>query len=187
MSLTEPPPMEESGEDVPPSRRFTILFVIAMLVIALGYTWVWQVKTSRVVPEPAPAFVVGAIAADGDASVDDAAAARAALLDRLRLVPGLDLAASAAAVDTTGTRYPRQVLGLAGTVGRMGDAPWALELNRTDARSDSLQYIYRVRGSTLREIAQRMAVQIAMSFGLPLPPDSPAATLPPAPQTPPPR
>jgi hypothetical protein len=182
MSVRELPPETEPEIARPPSRRFTILFASAMIVIAIGYTWVWQAKTARVVPEPPPALVIGAIAPGSAAGSDDVAAVRAALVQRLRLVPRLDLVRSAAAVDTTGERYPRRVIGLAGALERAADGPWHLEIRRTDARSDSLQYIYRVRGSTLPEVAQRMAVQIAMSFGLPLPPDpAPDAPLPAAP------
>jgi hypothetical protein len=59
------------------------------------------------------------------------------------------------------------VYGLTGSLDRAPDGQYQLELRRTDARTDSLVYIYRVRGATPSEAVHRMAVQVAMSFGLP--------------------
>ena len=169
MSLTQPPPPDDSDDvDRPPSRRFKILFTCAMIAIAIGYAWVWQVKTSRVVAEPAPALVLGPVTTtipghDRAAGI----ALRDSIAAHLRAVPRLQL------VDEVGPpvqgRLPQRVYGLTGSLDRGPDGQYQLELRRTDARTDSLVYIYRVRGATLSEAAHRMAVQVAMSFGLPRP------------------
>src|SRR5690606_20530620 len=71
------------GEDAPeverpPSRLFKVLFGAAMVAIAIGYTWVWQVKTERVVSVPPPALALGG--ATSYISADTAASALAELL-----------------------------------------------------------------------------------------------------------
>ena len=60
------------------------------------------------------------------------------------------------------------VYALSGALQRGVDG-YDLAVQRADARTDSVLYTYRVRGSTVSEAVHRMAVQIAMSFGLPLP------------------
>lgn len=182
MSLTEPPPSEADDVDRPPSRRFTILFVLAMVLIAIGYAWVWQVKTSRVVVERVAPLILGPVTSrvpgHGPA---DARALRDSIAASILSIPGLSLARSVAEVQTPAGRLPPPVFAFDGTLERTADGVLELELRRTDARSDSLLYIHRVRGSTPAEVVHRMAVQIAMSFGLPLPvpgsesPGSPAA------------
>lgn len=205
MSLTEPPPQDENEPEVRPSRRFKILFGLAMVAIAVGYMWVWQAKTSRVVAEPPPDLVLGQVtsrlgghgAAD-EAAIRDTIAAhlrtvpRLVLLDRVpgdlpdprrpaRPAPGQSLTRpgqSAQPSDAPMTREavarragapPPRVYALNGTLDRDAGGGYVLELTRTDARTDSAQYIYRVRGPSLPEVAHRMAVQVAMSFGLALP------------------
>ena len=170
MSLTEPPPPDEKDLDRPPSRRFTILFTAAMVLIAVGYMWVWQAKTSRTVAEPPPPLVLGQVTSPlpghDDPRVRDAVAAG------LGSVPGLTLFSSIRAVpppDTVPGRPIPITYVLNGILDRAVDGQYSLELERTDARTDSVVYIYRVRGSTLPEVVHRMAVQVAMSFGLPLP------------------
>lgn len=170
MSLTEPPPPDERELDRPPSRRFTILFTTAMVLIAVGYMWVWQAKTSRTVAEPAPPLVLGEVSSPlpghDDGRLRDAVAAE------LRAIPGLALFNSIRAVpppDTLPGRPVPIVYALQGILDRAADGQYSLELERTDARTDSVVYIYRVRGPTLPEVVHRMAVQVAMSFGLPLP------------------
>ena len=205
MSLTEPPPEDENRE-VRPSRRFKILFGLAMVVIAVGYMWVWQAKTSRVVAEPPPDLVLGQVtsrlaghgAAD-EAAIRDTIAAhlrsvpRLVLLDRMpsddlpdprrptRPAPGqspprpgqspqsTDAPTTREAVARRAGAPPPRVYALNGTLDRDAGGGYVLELLRTDARTDSAQYIYRVRGPSLTEVAHRMAVQVAMSFGLALP------------------
>ncbi|HSK19040.1 MAG TPA: hypothetical protein VK912_07855 [Longimicrobiales bacterium] len=209
MSLTEPPPQDENQAEVRPSRRFKILFGLAMVAIAVGYMWVWQAKTSRVVAERPPDLVLGQVAsrlpghgpADAAAIRDTIAAhlrsvPRLVLLDRMpsevlpdprrpaRPAPGqaptrsprpgqspqeTDPPTTREAVARRAGAPPRRVYALAGTLDRDAGGGYVLELTRTDARTDSAQYIYRVRGPSLPEVAHRMAVQVAMSFGLALP------------------
>ncbi|HSJ32849.1 MAG TPA: hypothetical protein VK933_15520 [Longimicrobiales bacterium] len=209
MSLTEPPTEDENQPEVRPSRRFKILFGLAMVAIAVGYMWVWQAKTSRVVAEPPPDLVLGQVAsrlaghgAAEEAAIRDTIAAhlrtvpRLILLDRVpddlpaprrpaRPAPGQSPTTSPArpgqspqSIDPPTTREavarragapPPRVYALNGTLDRDAGGGYVLELTRTDARTDSAQYIYRVRGPSLPEVAHRMAVQVAMSFGLALP------------------
>lgn len=164
----------QDGEIVierPPSLRFRILFALVMLVIAVGYTWVWHTKTSRAVAEAPPDFILGEftsrVAGHGPA---DGEALREQLAADLRTVPRLVLVASLAEVQLpTDGRLPPPVYALSGVLDRTGDGGYSLEVRRTDARTDSTVYIYRVRGSTLAEVTHRMAVQVAMSYGLPRP------------------
>lgn len=167
---------EAVEEDRPPSRWFTILFAVAMFIIAIGYVWVWQAKTSRVVVEPAPAIFLDTITSSvpGYGSADDIAL-RDTIAAYLKTVPELAMPASLNdMVPPPEGRPPRRAFELDGGLERAEDGSLELALRRTDARTDALVYIYRVRGSTLSEVAQRMAVQIAMSFGLPYS-DLPAA------------
>jgi hypothetical protein len=170
MSLTEPPPEQVAGADRPPSRRFTLLFVMAMLLIAVGYMWVWHAKTSRVVAEPPPDLVLGRITSQlpGHDS-PDVAALRDSLAVALRSVPRLVLLESEddiAPAEPVPGRLPPRVYRLDGAFARDTDGRYTLELGRFAARTDSVVYIYRVRGRTLPETVHRMAVQVAMSFGL---------------------
>jgi hypothetical protein len=204
MSLTEPPVQDDPNDvDRPPSRRFTILFTAAMLAIAFGYMWVWQAKTSRVVAEPPPSLVLGAVTSRVPGhdratkiALRDSLAAHLRSVPRLVLADSVDRLVLADSVDATPTapvtrRIPRRVYTLAGELDRDEDGQYSLELQRTDARTDSVVYIYRVRGPTLPEVVHRMAVQVAMSFGLPLPtaatgpaapaPESAGAVITPAP------
>ena len=198
MSLTEPPPEDANQVEVRPSRRFKILFGLAMVVIAVGYMWVWQAKTSRVVAEPPPDLVLGLVSSGraghgpaDEAAIRDTVAAhlrtvpRLVLLDRvpddLRDPPRPDRSARGQTPATSADprtpgdpvarrpARPPRVYALAGTFDRDAAGGYVLELTRTDARTDSAQYIYRVRGPSLPEVAHRMAVQVAMSFGLALP------------------
>lgn len=210
MSLTQPPPEDENPVEVRPSRRFKILFGLAMVAIAVGYMWVWQAKTSRVVAEPSPDLVLGQVTSRvpghgpaDEAAIRDTIAAhlrtvpRLILLDRMpedlpdprrpvRPAPGQSPPMSPARPGQTSTvasdsrmsgdpvarragALPPRVYALGGTLDREPGGGYVLELTRTDARTDSAQYIYRVRGPSLPEVAHRMAVQVAMSFGLALP------------------
>ena len=174
MSLTQPPPPDPADDvDRPPSRRFTILFTLAMVVIAAGYMWVWHAKTSRTVAEPPPPLVLGTIASDvppGDPAAD--AALRDSVVALLHTIPGLEVYRSIGEVPppkpVPGGLVP-PVYALTGALARETDGEYRLAVERTDARTDSLLYIYRVRGPTVSEVVYRMAVQIAMSFGLPHP------------------
>lgn len=171
MSLTEPPPPDPADDvDRPPSRRFKILFALAMLAIAIGYTWVWQAKTSRVVVEGVAPLILGAVESTvpGHTAADERAV-RDSLAARLLTVRGLSLARSVDQVPTVDGRLPPPVFGLDGTLSPSAAGTYELAVRRSDARTDAVQYIYRVRGSTLPEVVHRMAVQVAMSFGLPLP------------------
>lgn len=170
MSLTEPPPSDEKELDRPPSRRFTIFFSVAMVLIAVGYMWVWQAKTSRTVAEPPPPLVLGQVTSPLPGH--DGARLRDALAAELRSIRGLALFNSLRAVPPPDTLPGRPVpvaYALNGVLDRAADGQYSLQLERTDARTDSVVYIYRVRGPTLPEVVHRMAVQVAMSFGLPLP------------------
>jgi len=141
-----------------------------MIAIAIGYAWVWQVKTSRVVAEPAPALVLGPVTSTipgHDRAAD--IALRDSIAAHLRAVPRLQLVAAGEVGPPAEGRLPQRVYGLTGSLDRTPDGQYQLELRRTDARTDSLVYIYRVRGATLSEAVHRMAVQVAMSFGLPRP------------------
>jgi hypothetical protein len=174
MSLTTPPPQDDSNVVVqPPSLRFTILFVTAMTLIAIGYMWVWHAKTSRVVAEPPPDLVLGAVTSrvPGHDHADEIAL-RDSLAAQLRSVPQLVLSESVddiPVVDPAPGRLPPRAYVLSGALDRAGDGQYSLELRRVDAQTDSLVYLYRVRGRTLPEVMHRMAVQVAMSFGLSLP------------------
>ncbi|HEX2167425.1 MAG TPA: hypothetical protein VHG09_09375 [Longimicrobiales bacterium] len=173
MSLTEPPPQDESELDRPPSRRFKILFTLAMVVIAAGYMWVWQEKTSRTVAESPPGLVLAEVTSSvpGHDAADEAAI-RDSVAAGLRTVPGLVLSRSvedAAPTDTIPGRPVPLIYALRGALDRDPDGRYSLELRRIDARTDSVVYIYGVHGSTLPEVVHRMAVQVAMSFGLPRP------------------
>ncbi|MGH7463538.1 MAG: hypothetical protein ACREK1_00095 [Longimicrobiales bacterium] len=189
MSLTEPPLPDGSDEiDRPPSRRFTILFIIAMVVIALGYTWVWQAKTSRVVVEQVAPLILGTVTTTVPGhGAADASAVRDSIAAHLLTIRGVSLAESIPPEATVAGRAPPPVFRLAGALDGSLHGPFELALRRTDARTDSLLYIYRVRGSTLSEVAHRMAVQVAMSLGLPIPADgrapADAAAAPAAPRT----
>ena len=173
MSLTEPPPQNEQELDRPPSRRFTILFTVVMVLIAVGYMWVWQAKTSRTVAEPPPPLLLGQVTSrvPGHDRADELAL-RESIAAQLRSVPRLGLFNSLREVpppDTLPGRPVPIVYALNGVLDRATDGRYSLELQRIDARTDSVVYIYRVRGPTLPEVVHRMAVQVAMSFGLPLP------------------
>lgn len=169
MSLTQPP-QQEAGADRPPSRRFTILFVMAMLIIAAGYMWVWHAKTSRVVAEPPPDLVLGRITSHVPGhGPSDVADLRDSLAASLRSVPRLVLLESEndiAPAEPLPGRLPPRAYRLDGAFARDTDGRYSLELGRFAARTDSVVYIYRVRGRTLSETVHRMAVQVAMSFGL---------------------
>lgn len=148
-----------------------------MIMIAIGYAWVWQVKTSRVVAEPAPALVLGPFTSsvpghDGSAEI----ALRDSIAAHLRALPRIQLIAESEVGPPADGRLPRRVYGLDGSVKRAADGQYQLELRRTDAWTDSLVYIYRVHGATLSEAVHRMTVQVAMSFGLPRPVADTAAT-----------
>lgn len=173
MSLTEPPPQDEAELDRPPSRRFKILFTLAMVIIAAGYMWVWQAKTSRTVAEPPPPLVLRQVTSrvPGHDAADELAV-RDSLAAKLRSVPRLALFNSTRDVpppDTLPGRPVPIVYTLIGLVDRAADGHYSLEVQRSNARTDSVVYIYRVEGPTLPEVVHRMAVQVAMSFGLPLP------------------
>jgi hypothetical protein len=151
--------------DRPPSRRFRILFAATMILIAVGYTWVWRVKTERVVAEPAPVLALAGAASYISDGNGDADGLETALAEQLARVPGLT-------VLRTGTRNPVEA-GAAQVLHadlRPGGAGQVLELRRTDAKTGDALYVYRVEGRTLDEAVYRMSVQIAMSFGLPRPP-----------------
>lgn len=182
MSLTSPPP-PDPAEDVEsrPSRRFTILFTLAMLVIAAGYMWVWQAKTSRTVAEPPPPLVLGTVTADvppGDPAAD--VAVRDSMVALLHTIPGLRVYRRIQDLPRTEPvpgRVIPPVYALSGALRRDTAGGYDLAVQRADARTDSVLYVYRVRGSTVPEVVHRMAVQIAMSFGLPHPSrDSAAAS-----------
>jgi hypothetical protein len=177
MSLTQPPPPDPADDvDRPPSRRFKILFTCAMLAIAIGYGWVWLIKTSRVVAEPPPILVLGAVTSTvAGHGPSDEVALRDSIADHLRAVPRLRLSTTSYEtdspdVDSTGdARLPQRTYGLAGSVERVQGGRYQLELRRTNVETDSIVYVYRVHGTTLSEVVQRMTVQVAMSFGLPIP------------------
>lgn len=171
-SLTEPPPPDEEELNRPPSRRFTILFTIVMVLIAVGYMWVWQQKTSRTVAELPPPLVMGAVTSNVPGhGRDDEAALRDSLVAHLGSIPGLVLSQSvrAATPEPVPGRLVARVYRLAGALERSNDGTFSLSLERIDAQTDSADYIYRVRGSSMPEVVHRMAVQVAMSFGLPRP------------------
>lgn len=155
---------EAAREDRPPSLRFRILFTAAMIIIALGYTWVWRAKTDRVVAEPAPALALDSAVSyidPGGATRDELGGP---LIAQLRAIPGLTI------VDARRGRpaEPEPAQTLAAQLSR-GDAGFILEVRRRDARSGDMIYSYRVEGATIDETVYRMGVQIAMSFGLPRP------------------
>jgi hypothetical protein len=58
------PAGDHPAGDQPPSRRFTIAFTAAMIVIALGWAWLWQARTERIVVGPAPVLAVAGIVLD---------------------------------------------------------------------------------------------------------------------------
>ena len=138
-----------------------------MIAIAIGYAWVWQVKTSRVIAEPAPALVLGPVTSTIPGHDAAGTALRDSVAAHLRAVPRLQLVAAGEVGPPAEGRLPQRVYSLTGSLDRAPDGQYQLELRRTDARTDSLVYIYRVRGATLSEAVHRVAVQVAMSFGLP--------------------
>jgi hypothetical protein len=148
-----------------------------MIAIAIGYAWVWQVKTSRVVAEPVPALVLGPVTSsvpghDRSAEI----ALRDSIAGHLLALPRIKLIAASEVGPPADDRQAQRVYGLTGSVRRAQDGQYHLELRRTDARTNSLVYTYRVRGATLSEAVHRMTVQVAMSFGLPRPVADTAAT-----------
>jgi hypothetical protein len=172
MSLTEPPPPDEKELDRPPSRRFKILFTIMMVFIAVGYMWVWQAKTSRTVAELPPPLVLGAVTSSVPGHERPAEIAlRDSIAAHLGSIPGLALARTVeeATPEPLPGRPVARVYTLAGHLDRADDGRFRLSLRRVDAQTDSADYIYRVRGSSMPEVVHRMAVQVAMSFGLPMP------------------
>jgi hypothetical protein len=172
MSLTEPPPQDEKELDRPPSRRFTILFTTAMVLIAVGYMWVWQTKTSRTIAELPPPLVLGAVTSGviGHDRADEIAL-RDSIAAHLRSIPGLALSQTVEEARPTPVpgRPVARIYRLAGRLDRVEDGRFSLQLRRIDAQTDSADYIYRVHGSSMPEVVHRMAVQVAMSFGLPMP------------------
>jgi hypothetical protein len=178
----EETPVQDPGEivDRPASLRFRIIFTIVILAIAVGYTWVWQVKTSRTVAEAPPDFILNDVTSvvPGHGPAEETAL-RDEFADRLRSVPRLLLIGSLSdVVLPTDGRLPPPVYALDGVLDRAADGGYEFEVRRSNARTDSTVYIYRVRGSTLPEVAHRMAVQVAMNFGLPLPARDDGASLP---------
>lgn len=161
MSLTQPPPPDPADDiDRPPSRRFRILFGGAMFIIAVGYMWVWQAKTDRVVTEDPPVLAVAGTRA---ASADSARLADL-LVAALDTIPSLTvIAADSARAEGAGAD---QLL-----YARLDPLARGhrLTMRRTDLTGDSLLHEYRVEGRTVDDAVYRMAVQVAMSFGLPRP------------------
>jgi hypothetical protein len=155
---------EAAREDRPPSLRFRILFTAAMIIIALGYTWVWRAKTDRVVAEPAPALALDSAVSQVDPGGYTHDELGGALVAQLRAIPGFTI------VDARRGRpvEPEPAQALAAQLSR-GPAGYVLEVRRRDVQSGDMINRYRVEGATLDETVYRMGVQIAMSFGLPRP------------------
>lgn len=154
--------------DRPPSRLFKVLFGAAMILIAIGYTWVWQVKTERTVAEPPPVLALGAVTSY--ISADSASGQRVAelLTQSIASIPTLTV------LDRTAADSADQLLFADLEAGESGHR---LRLRRLDAAADTLLRAYSVNGATVHEAVYRMAVQISMDLGLPrppLPPDSSA-------------
>lgn len=147
--------------DRPPSRRFKVLFGTAMVVIAIGYTWVWQVKTERTVAEPPPMLALGAVTSY--ISADSASGDRVAALlaQSIGSIPKLRV------LDRTVADSADQLLFADLEAGAPGHR---LTLRRMDAAADTLLQAYSVNGATVHEAVYRMAVQVSMDLGLPRPP-----------------
>ncbi|HEX6135241.1 MAG TPA: hypothetical protein VFZ24_14830 [Longimicrobiales bacterium] len=161
MSLTQPPPPDPADDtDRPPSRRFRILFGSAMFLIAIGYMWVWQAKTARVVTEEPPVLALAGTRAEPA----DSPRLADLLLVALDTIPTLTvIAVDSARADAAGAE---QLLFAELDSDATGHR---LTLRRTDLIGDSVLHVYRVEGRTVDDAVYRMAVQVAMSFGLPRP------------------
>lgn len=149
-------------QDYSPSLRFRVFFTIAMLAIAIGYTWVWRAKTERVEPEPPPVLALrAAVSYIGE---DDSEAFGDRLLADLQRIRGMTV------LDAR-VRRPAEpeIAQMLHAELRSGAAGNVLELRRADARSGEDIYVYRVEGATQDEAVYRMTVQVAMSFGMPRP------------------
>src|SRR5690606_20187988 len=121
-----------------------ILFGTAIVIIAIGYMWVWQVKTSRVVIEPPP--VLALVAATANDSRDEHL--ESVLHAALDTVPSLTVivadSSNAAAAGATQLLYAEL---------HASDAGHELAMRRTDLEGDSLLHTYRVNGRTVDDAA----------------------------------
>lgn len=149
-------------QDHSPSLRFRIFFTAMMLLIALGYTWVWRAKTERVEAEPPPVLALGGVESYIDEGEGEVLGTR--LLSELQRIRGLTV------LDAR-VRRPAQpaIEQMLHAELRQGGAGHVLELRRVDVESGDEIYVYRVEGATFDEAVYRMSVQVAMSFGLPRP------------------
>ena len=153
-------PHDDAPEvDRPPSRLFKVLFGAAMVAIAIGYAWVWQVKTERVVVISPPVLALGGATSyiSADTAGGDLAELLAASIGSIPTLTVLDPEAADSA---------DQLLFADLEAGPSGHR---LKLRRMDAAADTLLQAYSVNGATVHEAVYRMAVQLSMSLGLPRP------------------
>jgi hypothetical protein len=167
---TSPPP------DTPPSRRFTIIFTAAMIVIAIGWSWVWHMKTARLRVESAPPVAVAGVLAPADstdAAVGDLLAIGLARVRGLTLIPSDSLyartagdATPAALVTAARAAGAAQVIQLELSADGTG---YALASRRLDAGTADRLFALMTRGRTVIDAVDAMVAHIAMSYGLAVP------------------
>ncbi|CAN5708862.1 hypothetical protein BH23GEM10_BH23GEM10_11610 [soil metagenome] len=168
----------EGHEADRPSRRFTIIFTIAMVVIALGWVWVWQARTARVVVEPVPAMaVVGVEMPPAEVGMGFAFTGQLAhslsRIPQLTIVPPAELLGAtggdptpAAQVEAARALNVPQVL--QGRL-RTTDTGYHLELQRLDAHTRRLIGSVTAEGATHARVITAVRAQLAMSLGLAIP------------------
>ena len=159
MSVAEPMRDDTPDVDRPPSRLFKVLFGAAMVAIAIGYTWVWQVKTERVVAVPPPVLALGGATSYISADAADSSLSQL-LTASIGSIPTLTVLDSAAADSADQLLFADLEAAPAGH---------RLKMRRMDAAADTLLQAYSVNGATVHEAVYRRAVQLAMSLGLPRP------------------
>lgn len=165
-------------DDAPPSRRFTVIFTAAMVVVALGWVWVWQARTARVTVEPVPTMaVVGVDMPPAEAGVGYEFTGRLTLslaqIPQLTVVPRADLlgasrgdATPAALVEAARALDVPQVL--QGRLSAAGSG-YRLELQRLDAHTRELIGAVTAEGATHASVITAVRAQLAMSLGLAIP------------------
>ncbi|MEX0907643.1 MAG: hypothetical protein WD054_04880 [Gemmatimonadota bacterium] len=165
--------------DLAPSRRFRTVFAAAMILIALGWSWVWREKTDRVAVEAPPVIAVVSVTTDtmqpgntprlvGTLSVAFARVPGLTVVsaDRLFGLSGGD-SAPAALVEAARVAGAGEVLEVVLT--RDASGGYALDAERTDAGTREARGALRSEGASFDDAVDLLTAHVAMRFGLAVP------------------
>jgi hypothetical protein len=170
---------DATTEEHTPSRTFRILFTAALIVIALGYGWLWREKTERLVIQPPPPLAASYITGESNLRAQELELAVEQRLRELRHLTVIKPAEwRSAATDTAvlfaAARRDSAGYALVGTLTRTATGALRAELQRYDLDETGARFAFYVEGADVDELARRAAIQLAMRFGVPIPDYSPS-------------